>query len=135
HGTQDAHQRIRGPALALNAADSCGTTADIDFGIRVSIAEYLVEIAYRADIRISGIGTPYARRIGHHRLQLLTDYRLEIRQQNRVPIRLGHLAAIRAWKFRGLGLQRLRLRKNLLAPQLVKLIEPSGDLPRQFDVR
>src|SRR6266496_1551845 len=94
HGAQDLHQRICRPAFALDAPDARRTAALVYLRHSFLAAEDLVQVPDRALIGIAFIGAPDACWIGHHRLQLLTDYRLGIGKQDGVAVRFRHLAAI-----------------------------------------
>ncbi len=102
------------PTFALDAADAGGAAAFIHLRHRLRRAEDLVQIAHRTLIGIAGIGAAHARRIGHHRLQLLPQRSFRLAQQNGVAVRLRHLAAIGAGKLRRRRQQRLRLGKDEL---------------------
>ncbi len=65
------NQRIGGPTFALDAADSGGTAALVNLGHGFWSREDLVQIADGTLIGVARVGTPDARRIGHHRLEFL----------------------------------------------------------------
>src|ERR1700691_6342839 len=72
HRTQQLHQRIGRPAFALDAADARRPATGVHFVHGGAIAADLVQVAHAAHIRVSRVGTPHPRRVGHHRLQLVT---------------------------------------------------------------
>ena len=73
-GLQFGDDRVRGPALALDAADACGTAAGVDLLQSLRGGKNLVQIAHRAYIGIARIAAPHARRIGHHGLEFLPHH-------------------------------------------------------------
>src|SRR5271165_344670 len=84
NGRKYLHERVRRPALALDASDSRRTAAFIHVSQRFRRRKHFVQVANRALVRISWIGAPDARRVRHHGLQLLSHYRLGVRHQDRV---------------------------------------------------
>ena len=134
HRLQHLDQCIGSPALALDAADARGSATLIDLGHGFFRAEDLVQIADRAHVGIAGIAAAHARRVGHHRLELLPDHGLRIGEQDGVAVGLRHLAAVGAGKLRRGSQQRLWFGKDgrRLA---VELVEAPRDFARQFDVR
>src|SRR5580700_1795640 len=129
HRTQQLHQRIRRPALALNAPNARRAAAGVHFRHRGAVAEDLVQIAHRTHIRIPRIRPPHSRRVRDHRLQFLPHHRLRISQQDGVAIRLRHLAAVRARQLRRPRQQDLWLRKDISTLSVIA-VETPHNLPR-----
>src|SRR5579871_4642720 len=57
--------------LAFQAADARAAAAFARPAARAVVGIDLVQVPYRTLVRIAGVGAPHARRIGHHRAQLL----------------------------------------------------------------
>src|SRR5882724_6705735 len=68
HRRNSLNEIIRRPALALNTAYTGRSATDVDFFQSVLVAENLVEVAYGADIGITGICASHARRVSDHGL-------------------------------------------------------------------
>src|SRR6185312_13425456 len=135
HGIQDFDQVIGGPAFAFDASNSCRAAADVHLHDSFTVAEDFVQVSNGTYVRISWVAAAHACRVGHHGLELLANDRLRISQQDCVPVRLRHLAAIGAGQFGGGSKKGLRLGKYRHALALVEQIESARDLTSQFDVR
>src|SRR6266550_6480262 len=123
HGLENAHERIRSPALALDTSYASAATTGIYFGNSCRIAKYLVQISDRTDVGIAGIGATNACRIGDHGLQFLPNHGLGISQHYGVVVRLRHLAAISAGQLGCGSQQRLRLRENVRSSRAIEHVE------------
>src|SRR5580698_8801585 len=129
------HQRVGGPAFALNAADAGAAAALVDPGQRLRRGEDLVQVAYRALVRIAGISAADARRVSDHGLEFLADLGLGIGEQNGVAVALRHLAAIGTGELGRGREQHFGLGQNFVVAEFVELVETPRHFPRELDVR
>src|SRR5271165_791544 len=84
--SQHTPEAVGGPLLALNATDARASATFVDLRNRLRAAEDLVEVTHRADVGIPRIAAPYARRIGHHGLQLGSKRCFRFAQQDCVAV-------------------------------------------------
>src|SRR5665213_1218886 len=144
-----AHDPIRHPALALDAADARRAAAVRRLHLRFFVRKHLMQIEHRANLGVPRIVPPHSRWVGDHRLQLRAQVGLRLGQADHVAIALRHLAPIQPGQLRRRRQQHIRLRQNLASPKarnllglrrcLVKLVRRkmlqrwiTGQLPRLF---
>src|SRR5437667_12001347 len=73
HRIQDFYERVGCPTLALDAANTGGPATFVYLGHGGRIAEYLVQVADWAQVRVARIAAPHTGGVGHHGLKLLAD--------------------------------------------------------------
>ena len=122
---------IRHQLLAVDAADCGGATVLVDLRLHLLRRVDLVKFVDRADIGIAWVRAPHARRVGDHRLELLPDHRLCIRQIDGVAVTFAHLASI--------GTQDLgKFREMLFGFRedglLVDVVEAPREFPCEFQM-
>src|SRR5579859_2692422 len=133
HWLQVRIHTLDGQRFALHTSDRRLRAAASDVLQALFIAEDLVQIPHRTRARIAFIRQ--LRPVRDAVLDLLLDHRRLIAQQDRVPIRLRHLALVGAQQLGRGRKQRLRFGEDRLVVKLIELVEPPRHLARQLDVR